>query len=71
MNDEDSEHCPTEGCDNLAGADGDSCADCQAEHDYWRRQWESYGRREYARDLNYAQDMREAGRGHLLREDQR
>lgn len=51
--------------------DGDPCTSCQAEHDYWRRQWESYGRREYARDLNYMQDMKDAGRGHLLREDQR
>lgn len=68
---DDHEPCPTEGCDNLASADGDPCASCQAEHDYWRSEWERYGRREYNRDLSYVRDMREAGRGYLLREDER
>lgn len=30
--------------------DGEPCARCTAEHDYWRDQWELYGSREPTRE---------------------
>lgn len=49
----------------------DDCPRCRKREAYWRREWERYGRREYEQQLTYAQDMIDAGRGHLLREDER
>lgn len=40
--------CPTEGCDNNTGADGNSCAECQARDAEYRKEYERYGRREVA-----------------------
>lgn len=47
---------------------GTPCAGCLASEAAYRAEWERYGRREYERERDYARDMIEAGRGHLLRQ---
>lgn len=47
------------------------CADCRETEAYYRREWEAYGRREYEQQRTYVRDIIEAGRCHLLREDER
>lgn len=51
--------------------DGSPCHECQANEAEFRREWERTGRREYAASLTYRQDMIDAGRGHLLKENER
>ncbi len=36
-------------CDS--GLDGSPCAHCLSQEEYWRREWEAYGRREVANRL--------------------
>jgi hypothetical protein len=63
--------CATYECDNLVKDEGDQCHECQANHDYWRRQYDRYGRREMEQQRTHREDMIAAGRAHLLPEGQR
>lgn len=47
------------------------CADCKAEQTYWRAQWESARSAGLLEPGTYAQDMHDAGRGHLLTADEK
>ena len=53
------------------GEDDPDCQACAANEAEMLRQWNAYGRQEYERERNYSKDMIEAGRGHLLSEEQR
>jgi len=48
---------------------GEPCPRCRAEIDYWRREWNRTGRAEVEAQRTYREDMIDAGRGHLLREE--
>jgi hypothetical protein len=52
-------------CD--AGLDESPCQACQAEQAYWQAQWKTASPEE-KNPAQYAQDLRDAGRGHLLPE---
>lgn len=61
-------------CDS--GPDGDLCPSCQAEHDYWRRQYDAATAAEReavlrpeAAEARYVEEMTDAGRAHLIRRD--
>ncbi len=67
----DIEYCSTEECENEVKEEGDTCAECQAEQVYWRKEWDRSGRREYEHAQTYVEDMYAAGREHLLTEEER
>jgi len=50
---------------------GDPCQRCAAEHEYWRREWEatpeSVRRLDYMSQEELNQELRDAGRGRLVR----
>lgn len=59
--------CEAGECDEPRKANDVLCAHCAATRDEAKAGWEAYGRRETEQSRTYEQDMREAGRGHLLR----
>ena len=67
----DTEYCAYEECDNEVKEEGDTCAECRATEAEYRKEWEHSGQREYERAQTYVQDMKDAGREHLLTEEER
>ncbi len=65
------ERCITPECGNEVPDEGDTCTECQVTEAEFRREWDRYGRREYAQQQSYRTDMIEAGRAHLLPEGER
>lgn len=59
-----SDYCPV---NDTSEEDCPVClADRAREDSYWRKEYESHGRREMEQAKTYEQDMIDAGRGHLL-----
>jgi hypothetical protein len=53
-------------CDNSDGRDTDDCSACLAERAYWLNYFKGSRPQRPVSNEEYEQDIRDAGRGHLL-----